>query len=699
MTQTSITVRRRAAILLLSCTAVFILLSLRLAHLQLIIGGRLQQSALEQRYHSLAVDPQRGAILDRNGRKLAVSVHSDAVVCNPREVENVHETALRLAPILNMDAARLEQLMTRKVMYVWLKRRITGEQAKQIRELNLPGIQITLRTQRAYPKGVLAAQILGITGVDNQGLEGIEIKYDEYLRGTPGSDNAEFDTGGRRIPGGEKQYIPPKDGDSVVLTLDEHIQYIAERELDKAMAETQSKRGLIMAMDPKTGEILACAMRPTFSPDDYSAAPSENRRSFAFTDQYEPGSTFKVVTTAASLEEGIVTKDSTFFDPGFLRVEDRVLKCWKAGGHGSQTFVEAIENSCNPVFAGLALKLGVERFYRYIRAFGFGRPSGIDFPGEASGTLMKDKSIGPVELANNGFGQGISVTPLQLLSAVSAIANGGKVMQPLLVREIRAVDGTVVHRYDPKMMRQVISPASASVLSELMESVVVNGSGNRASVPGYRVAGKTGTAEKPKGGRYSDDRVASFIGFAPADDPRLAILVMFDEPQTAIRYGGVLAAPAFAAVMGDSLRYLGVPPRVTVSEQSPSQTEVTVPNILNLPLGDAQSILAQNGLSWRLIDGGSVVIDQFPRPGARVKWGTRILIYFDPGDDLSAQPYATVPDLKGLTVREAAERLKELDLLLSPSGSGVAHSQHPPPGTRLPRGARVMVEFQPPQTP
>lgn len=699
MTQTSITVRRRAAILMLCCTAAFILLGIRLAYLQLLLGGRLQESALEQRYHSIRVDPNRGAILDRNGRKLAVSIHSDAVVCNPREVEDVENTASKLAPILNLDVARLKDMMTRRVMFVWLKRRVTEEQARQIRQLNLAGIQIAVRSQRAYPKGKLAAQILGITGIDNQGLEGIEKKYDEYLQGTPGSDNAEFDTGGQRIPGGEKQYVPPKDGDNVILTLDEHLQYIAERELDKAMAETQSKRGLIMAMDPKTGEILACAMRPTFSPDDYNAFPATSRRAFAFSDQYEPGSTFKVVTTAASLEEGIVNHQSTFFDPGFLRVEDRTLRCWKAGGHGSQTLVEAVENSCNPVFAGLALKLGVERFYRYIRAFGFGRPSGIDFPGEAAGTLMKEKSIGPVELANNGFGQGISVTALQLLTAVSAVANGGKTMQPLLVREIQGVDGKVIRRYDPKVVRQVISPATAASLTELLESVVVNGSGNPASVPGYRVAGKTGTAEKPKGGRYSDERIASFVGFAPVDDPRLAILVLFDEPQTAIRYGGVLAAPVFKAVMGDSLRYLGVRPRSSDAKPEASQSEVVVPNVLNLRLGDAQSILAQSGLSWRLIEGGSVVIDQFPRSGTRVKLGTKVLIYFDPNDDFSSQPFVTVPDLKGLTVREAAERLKELGLLLSSSGSGIAYSQHPLPGTKFPAGARIMVEFRPPQVP
>jgi stage V sporulation protein D (sporulation-specific penicillin-binding protein) len=695
--QTSITARRRAAVLLLGIAAVFLLLGIRLFYLQIIAGNRLQKEALDQRYRRIAVDPKRGAILDRNGRKLAISVHSDGVICNPREVTDPDAVAQLLGSILKTDAAEIRKLLDKDAMFVWIKRRITSEQADQIRQnlSRLPGISVTVRSERSYPKEMLAAHLLGIAGIDNQGLEGLEKYYDEILRGTPGSDMAEFDTGGLHIPGGEKTYTAPVDGSNIVLTIDEYLQAVSERELDKAIQDTGSKRGLIMIMDPRTGEILASAMRPAFDPANYNDYPAEYRRNFMLTDQYEPGSTFKVFTAAAAIEEGIVTPQSTFFDPGFIRVEDRNIHCWKAGGHGSQTFTEAVENSCNPVFATLSMKLGVDTFYRYLEAFGFGKVTGIDFPGEARGQLMSKKYVGPVEMANIGFGQGVSVTPLQMLTAVCAIANNGQLMQPYLVKEIQNPDGTVKSKTEPKVVRQVISEKTAATMRNLLESVVVNGSGNRAYLEGYRVAGKTGTAQKPKGGRYGEERVASFVGFAPADDPRIAMIVILDEPQTQIKYGGVLAGPVFGAVMKDALRYLQVLPRTTSEGQSDSNVKnVTVPNVLG-NLGDAQATLAKNGLSWRLIGSGSVVTEQFPKPGATVKPGTQVLLYFSGHEKMEGKGYVEVPDLTGLGVSEVNARLKALGLILSASGGGTAYAQHPAAGTRLPVGARVQVNFRP----
>lgn len=695
--QTSITARRRAAVLLLGIAAVFLLLGIRLFYLQIIAGNRLQKEALDQRYRRIAVDPKRGAILDRNGRKLAISVHSDGVICNSREVTDPDAVAQLLGSILKTDAAEIRKLLDKDAMFVWIKRRITSEQADQIRQnlSRLPGISVTVRSERSYPKEMLAAHLLGIAGIDNQGLEGLEKYYDEILRGTPGSDMAEFDTGGLHIPGGEKTYTAPVDGSNIVLTIDEYLQAVSERELDKAIQDTGSKRGLIMIMDPRTGEILASAMRPAFDPANYNDYPAEYRRNFMLTDQYEPGSTFKVFTAAAAIEEGIVTPQSTFFDPGFIRVEDRNIHCWKAGGHGSQTFTEAVENSCNPVFATLSMKLGVDTFYRYLEAFGFGKVTGIDFPGEARGQLMNKKYVGPVEMANIGFGQGVSVTPLQMLTAVCAIANNGQLMQPYLVKEIQNPDGTVKSKTEPKVVRQVISEKTAATMRNLLESVVVNGSGNRAYLEGYRVAGKTGTAQKPKGGRYGEERVASFVGFAPADDPRIAMIVILDEPQTQIKYGGVLAGPVFGAVMKDALRYLQVLPRTTSEGQSDSNVKnVTVPNVLG-NLGDAQATLAKNGLSWRLIGSGSVVTEQFPKPGATVKPGTQVLLYFSGHEKMEWKGYVEVPDLTGLGVSEVNARLKALGLILSASGGGTAYAQHPAAGTRLPVGARVQVNFRP----
>jgi len=694
--QTSITARRRAAVLLLGLTAVFLLLGLRLFYLQIIAGNRFQQEALDQRYRRIAVDPKRGAILDRNGRKLAISVHSDGVICNPREVTDPDAVAQLLGSILQTETAAIRKLLDKQAMYVWIKRRITPEQADQIRQnlSRLPGISVTVRSERSYPKEMLAAHLLGIAGIDNQGLEGLEKYYDEILRGTPGSDMAEFDTSGLHIPGGEKTYTPPIDGSNIVLTIDEFLQAMSERELDKAMQDTSSRRGLILMMDPRTGEILASALRPAFDPTNYNDFPSENRRNFMLTDQYEPGSTFKVFTTAAAIEEGAVTPETTFFDPGFIRVEDRNIHCWKAGGHGSQTFTEAVENSCNPVFASLSLKLGVDSFYRYLEAFGFGKTTGIDFPGEARGQLMNKKYVGPVELANIGFGQGISVTPLQMLTAVCAIANDGLLMQPYLIKEIHNPDGTVHTKNEPKAVRQVISEKTAATVRTLLESVVVNGSGNRAYLEGYRVAGKTGTAQKPKGGRYGEERIASFVGFAPADDPCIAMIVILDEPQTPIKYGGVLAGPVFGAVMHDALRYLQVLPRTATGQSDTPGKNVTVPKLPG-NLGDAQAALAKSGLSWRLIGSGGIVTDQFPKSGAAVKPGTQVLLYFSGREKMDGKGFVEVPDFSGLGVSEVNARLKALGLVLSATGGGTAYAQHPAAGTRLPIGARVQVSFRP----
>ena len=410
----------------------------------------------------------------------------------------------------------------------------------------------SLKKQRFYPERCLGSHILGFTGVDSQGLDGIEWIYDKYLKGTPGRIVSEKDALSRRLPFGTDRYIPPKNGLDVVLTIDKIIQHIAERELERTLAEHKAKKGTIIVMDPSTGEILALTNKPDYDPNNYSTYPQSLWRNAAISDVYEPGSTFKIVTASAALEEGVVRPEDRFHDPGYVIVSGVRIGCWFHGGHGSQTFVQVVENSCNPGFVDIGMKLGKDRFLKYIKGFGFGKTTGIDLPGEARG-ILEPANIGPVELATISFGQGISVTPVSSFQHLP-IANDGKFVQPHVAKAIVDQDGSILHKLTPDFSRQVISYDTAQEMKNILESVVTNGTGGRGKIEGYRVAGKTGTAEKYVPGKY----VVSFMGFAPVEDPKLAILVIVDEPEGGLIYGGTIAGPAFQKVMADSLNYLGI---------------------------------------------------------------------------------------------------------------------------------------------
>jgi stage V sporulation protein D (sporulation-specific penicillin-binding protein) len=485
-------VKKRVAFLFLFAACCLFFLALRMVWVQVVMNPRLTASALDQRLRPVPVDARRGTIYDRNGEKLAVSVSSDAVYAVPVEVKDPAGTAAKLAAVLDLEPKDVEGKLRRRASSEWIKKKIAPEIARKVRNLDLPGIGIVENPQRYYPNGSMAAQILGIAGIDNQGLEGLEVYFDRYLKGAPGRVEAERDAAGREIPGGIRRYVPPQDGDDVVLTIDKVVQYIAERELAKAIQETGSKKGVVIILKPKTGEVLAMANLPSFDPNDFNSYPAEYRRNTAVSDLYEPGSTFKVVTAAAALEERVTTPERRFFDPGYLMVGRDRVGCWLPGGHGSISFLEGVESSCNTVFGTLGKELGEKRFYNYIKAFGFGQATGIDFPGEAEGQVHLPGSIALVGWVNIGFGQGISMTPLQLLNAVAAVANEGRLMRPYLVKEIRKPDAEPIKVSKPTEIRQVVSTATAKELRRILRSVVLNGSGKRGDVEGYRVAGKTG---------------------------------------------------------------------------------------------------------------------------------------------------------------------------------------------------------------
>ncbi|HEY8426284.1 MAG TPA: penicillin-binding transpeptidase domain-containing protein [Limnochordales bacterium] len=697
-----VAVQRRIAWLLVGTALGALVLAGRLFYLQVVRHGELSRLAFEQRLRPLPVDPRRGTIMDRNGNKLAISVSADAVYAIPNEIEDPAATAQALAGVLGMPADEIEERLRSRQAAVWIARRLDTETARRVRALRLPGIGLVERPQRVYPNGSLAAQVLGITGIDNQGLEGLEFYYEAHLRGVPGRVEAERDAAGREIPGGISRYVPAQDGHELVLTIDQVIQYRAERELERVVRETQSELGIFIAIDPQTGEILAMAQYPNFDPNNYADYPPEVRRNRAVTDQFEPGSTFKIVTGAAALEAGVVRPDEHFFDPGFVAIGGGRVSCWLPGGHGSQTFVEATENSCNPVFAILgAQRLGPEAFYRFARAFGFGQPLGIDFPGEAGGFLPAPGSVQHGELlrwANIGFGQGVAVTPLQLAMAAATIANGGVLMKPHLVKEIRTADGQVLERVRPVALRRVLSPGTAAEFARILRSVVVNGSGTRAEIPGYRVAGKTGTAQVPSpGGGYGDDAMASFVGFAPVDGARLVGLVMIYKLGVQPRWGGLWAAPVFRAIMEDALSYLRVPRR----EEKPPEPGrdkdgrplALVPNVLFMEAEQAAAKLEQAGLSVSVEGSGTLVADQIPRGGTQVPHGTRVRLVLDRELPRPSTPEVEVPSVLGKSLAEAAGILAGRGLLLNVQGSGFAVFQSPAPGERVPAGSAVEVRF------
>ncbi len=680
------------------------LLNVRLFWLQLVRGSWYQQQALQNRIREIVVEPKRGVIYDRNGNELAVSISTEACYAVPAEVAKSGKTAYvarELSRILEMKEEDVYELLTRKQHSVWIKFKLTQEQAKEIREKKLPGIGIIPKPQRYYPKKNLACHVLGIAGDYNQGLEGIEVAYDKELSGLEGRLLVEYDAAGHEIPESTHQFIEPEQGLSVVLTIDQTIQYIAERELDKIFQERSPKSATIIVMDPHTGEILAMANRPDFDPNNYQKYSNQARRNKAIADSYEPGSTFKIVTLAAALEEKVADRNDRFFDPGSIRVNGEVIHCWLPEGHGSQTLAEVVQNSCNPGFITLGLRLGVQKLYKYIKAFGFGSCLGIDLPGEATGIIIPENQVKPVDLATISIGQANSVTPLQMVTALSAVVNGGKLMKPYLVKELRNSEGKVVKRFRPQVLRQVISPETSRLERELLESVVTKGSGRNAYIEGYSVGGKTGTAQKPlPGGGYSTtDYIASFLGFAPVDDPRLVALVVVDSPQGYPYYGGTVAAPVFREVVRDSLRYLGVPMRYRPEEKSAGENMTVVPPVVNLPLQEAEKILKEAGLECSRVGNGEIVYGQIPPDGVEVRRGSKVLLDLRPPES-TANGKREVPNLQGKTLRDAAELLGMMGLVLVPEGddlpTGIAVEQDPQPGTSLPAGGRVRVKFRPP---
>lgn len=648
------------------------------------------------------VEAKRGIIYDRNGHELAISVSTDSVYAIPAEVRKSgreKEIAHRLAQLLDLNEEKVYWRITKVSGFEWVKRQVDFDVSAKLKQMDLPGIGLVEESRRFYPKKTLACHVLGISGIDNTGLEGIDKQYNDLVGGIPGRIVIEHDAVGREIPEATHRYIPPTDGSSLVLTIDETIQYIAERELDKVWEARKPKGAIAIVMDPRTGEVLAMANRPNFDPNRYADYPEQNRRNLAIWYAYEPGSTMKITTAAAALEERTVRPDTRFFCPGSIKVGKESISCAGGRSHGSQSFVEVTENSCNVGFISTGLELGLEKYYQYLTAFGFGRVTGIDLPGEAAGIIVPQKRAKQIDLATMSMGQANAVTALQLLTAVCAVANDGVMMKPHLLKEVVDAEGKTIKRIEPEAVKQVISKETANELSLILERVVQNGTGRNAFIEGYRVAGKTGTAQKiaPSGGYLSNEYVASFVGFAPANNPRLACIVVIDAPSGYPYYGGTVAAPVLREIMRDSLRYLEVPLQ-GMPEQSENQEQtrlVSVPDVVNLSLAEALDHLRHQGLEVQVEGTGDLVWSQSPRAYTKVKQGTKAIIYLSEAKTNTGQEEVTVPDLQGKSMREVARMLARVGLHMEPEGHGIATGQKPAPGTRVKFGSTVVVKFKP----
>ncbi|WP_243239996.1 stage V sporulation protein D [Romboutsia sp. 1001285H_161024_C4] len=648
--------KRLVLVLMLACI-LFLGLTFRTGYLQLIKGEWLSTKAIEQQTREIPIEPKRGTIYDRNMKELAVSVTKYTVWCKPVEVKDKKSASTQVAEILDKEYEDIYKLVNKKNMaLVKIERWIDDEKATKIREAKIPGIWVAEDNQRYYPYGNFASYVLGHTSSDSQGIAGIEMQYDKYLKGQAGKLIVSTDASGREIPRGMEQYYEPVQGKGLVLTIDEVIQHYTEKAVQKAYEINNAKRVTVVAMDPKTGDILSLASKPDYDPNDprtpiypyyqeeldkYSEKDKiqgyyKMWRNPAISDTYEPGSTFKLITSSSGLEENVIKENDKFTCTGGVTIKGQRIKCWRHyRPHGEQSFKEGVQNSCNPVFIEVGNRLGVSKLYDYIEGFGFMDKTNIDLPGEAKGILYNEKNVGPVELATISFGQSISVTPIQLITAISSIANDGNRMEPRFVKAYTDNQGNVIEEIKPTKVKQVISEETSKKMMDIVESVVSQGSGKAAYIPGYRIGGKTGTAQKVIDGRYAQGKyICSFIGIAPTDDPQIVVLAIVDEPTGVSAFGSTTAGPIVKEIMNDALPYLGVEPKYSEEEKEEfEKNKVTVPDVRDLAIEDAVKALEDVNLIPNLdtdieIPKGTKVIDMFPKPGIKVDEESSIALYF-----------------------------------------------------------------------
>ena len=627
-------IHKRMKITLLIILFIFIVIILRVFYIQVIDYKKLNQKASDLWSRNLPIKADRGLIYDRTGVVLADNATTTSLVVIPNQIKDKKETATKLAEILSVDYEDMYKHVSKKTSIERVHpegRRLSYEVADKIKNLKLDGVYLVKESKRIYPYDSYMAHTLGFVGIDNQGLSGIELTYDEYLTGEDGAIKYFSDAKGNKLSLSEV-YEQPQDGMNITLTINNEIQTSLERELSNAVTKYNPDRAIGLVMDPNNGEILAISARPTFDPNNYQKYSLEEiNRNLPIWATYEPGSTFKIITLAAALEEGKVdlNKD-TFYDKGSIKVENATIHCWKHGGHGKETFMQVVENSCNPGFVVLGQRLGKNTLFDYINAFGFGKKTGVDLNGEASGIIFDRSKVGPVELATTAFGQGVSVTPIQQVTAVSAAINGGTLYKPYIVKSINEPEtNTVIKENKPVKVRNVISEETSKKVREALENVVANGSGRTSYIDGYRVGGKTGTAQKVENGRYmSNNYILSFIGFLPADNPKVVVYIAIDNPKGTVQYGGTTVGPISKAVLKDCIKALDIPRSDGGKDKKykwPDPKTLTVPDVTNKNINDAKKALKDFEISIQ--GSGNTVTYQSPAAGTKLDEGKTVRLF------------------------------------------------------------------------
>ena len=624
----------RIKLVLLGIFLIFIVIILKVFYIEVIDYKKLNQYASNLWSRNLPIKADRGIIYDRNGEILADNATTTSLVVIPNQIKDKKGTTKKLSEILNVSYEDMYKHINKKTSIERVHpegRRLSYEVADRIKSLKLDGVYLVKESKRVYPFDSYMAHTLGFVGIDNQGLSGIELTYNDYLTGEDGAIKYFSDAKGNKLKLGEI-YEQPQNGMNITLTINNEIQTSLERELSNAVTKYSPDRAVGLVMDPNSGEILAISARPNFSQENYkNYSIEEINRNLPVWATYEPGSTFKIITLSAALQENKVDlyKD-TFTDTGAIKVENATLHCWKHGGHGKETFLQVVENSCNPGFVVLGQRLGKDTLFDYIEKFGFGKKTGVDLNGESTGILFDRSKVGPVELATTAFGQGVSVTPIQQVTAVSAAINGGTLYKPYIVKSINEPEtNTVIKENKKEVVRNVISKETSEKVRYALESVVANGSGRTSYIDGYRVGGKTGTAQKVENGRYMNNNyILSFIGFLPADNPQVVVYIAVDNPKGTVQYGGTTVGPLSKAVLKDCIKALNIPKSEGGKEkkyQWPNPKTIKVPDVTGKTVEEAKREL--EGLNVIVNGEGDKVTHQSPEPKTKLDEGKTVRLF------------------------------------------------------------------------
>jgi len=644
----NIAIKKKLIFMLFTIMFALVGLTGRVFYIQYFQAEFLQSMAYAQQTRDRLIKPNRGAIYDRNMVGIALTETVASVSVIHRQIQEPERVAEVLSQMLDLDYDYVYEKVGRRVALERIKTRVDRDIAAQIAQMNLAGVVIDEDIRRIYPFSTLASHVLGFVGRDNQGIVGLEAKFESFLGGESGRILTETDVIGREVPDGQRIRIPPVDGYSLVTTIDTVVQLYAEQILDKAVEFKGARRGAIIVMNPQTGELYAMANKPdfdlndpftindetlklewnTFSPEDQNKLLNQMWRNFSINDTYEPGSTFKIITSTAGFEEGVITPESVFVCSGAHMVGDRMIRCWRyPRSHGALTFKEGVQNSCNPVFMIIAEQLGAERFFEYLHKFGLHEKTGVDIPGEAVAIMHSLDNVGSVELATMSFGQSFQITPLQLMRSTAATVNGGYLVTPHFVKKAIDNDGNIVEVFENPRSEQIISSETSELMAGILEEVVYLGTGHRTYVPGFRIGGKTATSEKlPRGNRKY---ISSFLTFAPADNPTVMALMLIDEPQ-GVYYGGAVVGPFMRELLMNILPYLGVEPLYYPEEMElPWVRDAEIPDLTGMTVNEASNIIRDAGLRPEVMGDGKNVREQFPRPGSAVNAGSRVKIYTD----------------------------------------------------------------------